>query len=122
MYICGHVCKSALASYMYNVLSPHVSCPSQFPDPRELQMNITGFLNGKNARLFMQELWDLLTSAQNTVGGIPARFLEQKKEELRQKKVEWVGGREEGKEEEGGRGAEEGNVGLEGNRWNGREE
>lgn len=59
----------------------------QFPDPRELQMNLTGFLHGKNARIFMQELWELLTSAQESIGGIPTKFLEQKKEEIRQKKV-----------------------------------
>ena len=68
-------------------------------------MNITGFLNGKNARLFMQvsgqlglggestrdslqELWDLLVSAQESVGGIPAKFLELKKEQLREEREE----------------------------------
>jgi serine/arginine repetitive matrix protein 1 len=61
---------------------------NQFPDPKELQMNITGFLNGKNARLFMQELWDLLMSAQESVGGIPAKFLEMKKEQLREERAE----------------------------------
>ena len=35
----------------------------------------------------MQELWELLVSAQDTIGGIPTKFLEQKKEEIRQKKV-----------------------------------
>lgn len=50
-------------------------------------MNLTGFLHAKYARIFMQELWDLLTSAQENVGGIPTVFLEQKKEEIRQKKV-----------------------------------
>ena len=60
---------------------------AQFPDPKDMQMNLTGFLNGKNARIFMQELWDLLSSAQENIGGIPTIFLEQKKEEIRQKKV-----------------------------------
>ena len=60
---------------------------SQFPEPKELQMNLTGFLHAKYARVFMQELWDLLISAQENIGGIPTRFLEQKKEEIRQKKV-----------------------------------
>lgn len=59
----------------------------QYPDPKELQMNLTGFLHAKYARIFMQELWDLLLSAQKNIGGIPTRFLEQKKEELRRKKV-----------------------------------
>lgn len=35
----------------------------------------------------MQELWDLLVSAQDNIGGIPTKFLEQKKEEIRLKKV-----------------------------------
>jgi len=39
----------------------------------------------------MQELWELLVSAQDTIGGIPTKFLEQKKEEIRQKKVESEG-------------------------------
>ena len=48
---------------------------------------MTGFLRGKNARVFVQELWDLLASAQNNIGGIPTPFLEQKKEEIRKRKV-----------------------------------
>lgn len=52
-----------------------------------MQINITGFLNGKNARVFMKELWELLLSAQNNIGGIPSAFLEKKKEEIRQRKV-----------------------------------
>ena len=50
-------------------------------------MNLTGFLHSKYARIFMQELWDLLLSAQENIGGIPTPFLEKKKEEIRQKKV-----------------------------------
>lgn len=67
---------------------PHDHTPSlQHPDPKELQMNLTGFLHAKYARVFMQELWDLLTSAQENIGGIPTQFLEEKKEEIRQRKV-----------------------------------
>jgi len=71
-----------VVEFIFNMLEK-----KQFPDPRELQMNLTGFLHGKNARVFMQELWELLTSAQESIGGIPTKFLEQKKEEIRQKKV-----------------------------------
>ena len=40
------------------------------PDPRKMQINLTGFLNGKYARMFMGELWAMLDSAQNSeVGG-----------------------------------------------------
>ena len=90
-----------ITSFVTPLLSvpPFVPFNHQFPDPRELQLNLTGFLHGKNARIFMQELWELLTSAQESIGGIPTKFLEQKKEEIRQKKV----GREIALSFEGGR-------------------
>jgi cell shape-determining protein MreC len=44
-----------------------------------------GFLEGKT-KTFITELWNLLLSAQSSVGGIPAVFIEQKKEELRKQK------------------------------------
>lgn len=52
-----------------------------------MQIMLTGFLNGKNARIFMGELWDLLLSAQASPSGIPKQFLDQKKEELKKKMV-----------------------------------
>ena len=77
------------------------------PDPRKMQINLTGkekrtlissrsfspstsssgFLNGKNARLFMGELWTMLDAAQNNESGIPQELLDQKKEEMRNRKV-----------------------------------
>ena len=51
-------------------------------------MNLTGFLYGGKARLFMKELWNHLSSAQESVSGIPVEFLEEKKEEIRQMKVQ----------------------------------
>lgn len=59
----------------------------QNPDPRKMQIMLTGFLNGKNARIFMGELWELLLSAQASPSGIPKQFLDQKKEELKKKMV-----------------------------------
>ena len=53
------------------------------PDPRKMQINLTGFLNGKNARIFMGELWALLDSAQKTSSGIPQELIDKKKEELK---------------------------------------
>ena len=50
-----------------------------------MQVNLTGFLEEK-APIFMEELWNLLLSAQESLGGIPKIFIEQKKEELRLKK------------------------------------
>ena len=35
----------------------------------------------------MGELWALLVSAQENIGGVPADFLEKKKEEIRKRKV-----------------------------------
>ena len=52
-----------------------------------MQINLTGFLNAKNARIFMHELWELLLSAMDNIGGIPAKFLEQKKEEIKKRQV-----------------------------------
>uniref|UniRef100_A0A3Q2DD08 Serine/arginine repetitive matrix protein 1 n=1 Tax=Cyprinodon variegatus TaxID=28743 RepID=A0A3Q2DD08_CYPVA len=58
------------------------------PDSKMMQINLTGFLNGKNAREFMRDLWPLLLSAQENIAGIPSAFLEQKKEEIRQRQIE----------------------------------
>ena len=48
---------------------------------------MTGFFNGKGARIFMGELWALLKSAQDSGCGIPAEMMEAKKEAIRQRKV-----------------------------------
>lgn len=65
--------------------SCHISL--QNPDSKMMQINLTGFLNGKNAREFMGELWPLLLSAQENIAGIPTAFLELKKEEIKQRQV-----------------------------------
>lgn len=52
-----------------------------------MQINLTGFLNGKNARMFMSDLWDLLLSAQESVTGIPDQLIELKKEEIKKRMV-----------------------------------
>jgi len=50
----------------------------QFPSPKTMQINITGFLE-KDAPDFVHSLWKMLLSAQNNVGGIPTEILQQKK-------------------------------------------
>ncbi|KAG4305843.1 hypothetical protein PORY_000753 [Pneumocystis oryctolagi] len=60
---------------------------TRFPDPKRIQINLTGFLE-KKASLFTKELWALLQSAQQSIGGIPAKFVEEKKAELQIKKLE----------------------------------
>ncbi|OCB90554.1 hypothetical protein A7U60_g2232 [Sanghuangporus baumii] len=57
--------------------------PSQpTPDPRKMQINLTGFLTAKTPE-FMIALWKLLLEAQASPGGIPKTFVEEKKEEMR---------------------------------------
>lgn len=52
-----------------------------------MQISLTGFLE-KNARIFMAELWRLLLSAQESVGGIPKLFVERKKREMEERRRE----------------------------------
>ncbi|KAI8136798.1 PWI domain-containing protein, partial [Fennellomyces sp. T-0311] len=51
------------------------------PDPKMMQINLTGFLE-KSTQGFILELWRLLLSAQDSVSGIPKQFLEEKKKEI----------------------------------------
>mmetsp|Transcript_21553 Transcript_21553/g.31328 ORF Transcript_21553/g.31328 Transcript_21553/m.31328 type:complete len:304 (-) Transcript_21553:210-1121(-) len=51
------------------------------PDPRRMQMDITGFLEKKSGA-FMEELWTLLVDAQEQPSGIPAVFIQKKKDEI----------------------------------------
>lgn len=61
---------------------------TQFPDGRRIQINLTGFLNGRNARIFTTELWDLLLSAQDQATGIPVSILDSKQEEIKKRNEE----------------------------------
>ncbi|KAI8900587.1 PWI domain-containing protein [Globomyces pollinis-pini] len=51
-------------------------------DPKQIQIKLTGFFEDSTWK-FMKQLWELLLSAQESVGGIPKVFLEAKKEEIR---------------------------------------
>lgn len=53
-----------------------------------MQINLTGFLGGSKARLFISELWKLLASAQSSPDGIPAELVEMKKKELLKRQEE----------------------------------
>ncbi|RPD74099.1 PWI domain-containing protein, partial [Lentinus tigrinus ALCF2SS1-7] len=53
------------------------------PDPRKMQINLTGFLTA-NTPAFMSALWNLLLEAQESPAGVPRTFVEEKKEEMRQ--------------------------------------
>ncbi|OSD05163.1 PWI domain-containing protein [Trametes coccinea BRFM310] len=56
------------------------------PDPRRMQINLTGFLTN-NTPAFMSALWKLLLEAQESPAGVPRTFVEEKKEEMRQAKA-----------------------------------
>lgn len=59
----------------------------QHPDPKTMQINLTGFLNAKRSREFMAELWNHLVAAQLTEDGIPPALIDAKVEELRKQHV-----------------------------------
>nr|CAH7746582.1 unnamed protein product [Callosobruchus chinensis] len=69
-----------VVNFVYNQLEV------KFPDPKKMQINLTGFLQSKNAMEFMAELWDLLISAQENPSGIPTSLMDAKREELAIKK------------------------------------
>lgn len=71
-----------LIGYVYGLLEE-----KQFPDPRLLQIRITGFLEQDSSQ-FCLNLWKILISAQNSLGGVPPQFMQRKKQELLQRKAE----------------------------------
>ncbi|PWW78851.1 hypothetical protein C7212DRAFT_349407 [Tuber magnatum] len=58
----------------------------KIPDPKKIQINLTGFLE-KDTPAFCKQLWELLLSAQSNPQGVPMELLEKKKEELRREKA-----------------------------------
>jgi len=80
--IFGGLEDEVLIGYVFSLLEE-----KQNPDPKHLQINLTGFL-ATDAGSFVLQLWKLLLSAQSNIGGIPTSFLEKKKEEIKQKKAE----------------------------------
>jgi len=52
-----------------------------------MQINLTGFLGGSKARLFIGELWKLLDSAQSSPDGMPIELVEKKMKQLQKAKV-----------------------------------
>ena len=50
-------------------------------DPKQLQLDITGFLE-KQTPKFVEELWTLLVEAQANKHGIPQQFVDSKKQQL----------------------------------------
>ena len=62
------------------------SLTCQQPKIKEIQIQLTGFLN-KDTPAFCKELWDLMLSAQDSPMGVPKEMLEAKKLELQQEQV-----------------------------------
>ena len=56
------------------------------PNAKKLQILVTGFLQSKPARIFIGQLWDLLLSAQENPAKLPEKFIEEKKNAIRQQK------------------------------------
>ncbi|PWN23372.1 PWI domain-containing protein [Microstroma glucosiphilum] len=69
-----------VVEYVMGMLESEENQPH--PNPRQLQLSLTGFLESSTPK-FMAELWDLLLSAQESIGGIPQQFVDKKKEEMR---------------------------------------
>jgi len=56
-------------------------------DPKNMQVQLTGFLARKSG-IFMSELWELLLSAQENAAGVPQQFITDKKSEMIAKRAE----------------------------------
>ncbi|KAJ2547078.1 hypothetical protein EV175_005360 [Coemansia sp. RSA 1933] len=69
-----------LYEYIVNMLEE-----SSTPDPKLMQVNLTGFLESKTSE-FMQSLWKVLLEAQKSPGGVPESFIQKKIDELKQKR------------------------------------
>ncbi|ORX72378.1 PWI domain-containing protein [Linderina pennispora] len=69
-----------LFEYVVNLLGE-----SNSPDPKAIQVNLTGFLESKTQG-FMQDLWSLLLEAQDCTGGIPESLVKQKMDQLQKKR------------------------------------
>jgi len=61
---------------------------TNLPNAKSIQINLTGFLNAKNARTFMGELWPMLMSAMKNPHGIPDQLIAEKRAEMEKEKSE----------------------------------
>ena len=53
-------------------------------EPREVQINLEGFLGEQGSAIFLRELWNLMLSAQKDSSGIPAEIREEQEKKLRE--------------------------------------
>ncbi|KAI5798816.1 PWI domain-containing protein [Geopyxis carbonaria] len=73
--------------FVFGMLESERHTYNHQPDPKRIQLNLTGFLE-KETPAFCKQLWVLLLSAQANAQGVPTELLEAKKQELRQQKVD----------------------------------
>jgi len=73
-------------NFVFAQLEPEEGRADDVIDPKDMQINLMGFMERKAAP-FMGELWSLLVSAAKSSNGIPPEFLEKKKAEIRHKKA-----------------------------------
>merc|ERR1712178_672868 len=71
-----------LIEIIYNQLE------DRYPSGKDVQVNCTGFLNARNARIFVEELWELLCSAQEKKEEIKRRQAEKERIESQLKREE----------------------------------
>ncbi|KAF2756682.1 PWI domain-containing protein [Pseudovirgaria hyperparasitica] len=74
-----------LVELVCNLLDP-TKTPSPFPKIKEIQIQLTGFLD-REVATFCKELWQMCISAQSSPQGVPKELLEAKKLEMIQEKV-----------------------------------
>lgn len=55
-------------------------------EPREVQVNLEGFLGETEAAILMRDLWNLMLSAQSDPSGVPAQLREEKVKKEREAK------------------------------------
>ena len=70
-----HIEDEVTSNVLINSLEQHVEAKS-------LQVMATEFFGKKKASVFVEELWTLLADAQSHPTGVPAAFIEQKKQEM----------------------------------------
>jgi len=77
-----------VVQFIFNMLD-NAKESHQSPDPRYIQIYLTGFLE-HDARPFTEELWTHLVTACHNAGGIPTAMLEATKKKLAMKNKTWV--------------------------------
>lgn len=76
------VASTAINLFLPSPPPPDSSLPPPTVDPKQAQIDITGFLGDEQGPRFAAELWELMLDAQTAPMGIPRKLVEEKKREL----------------------------------------